>query len=129
VTRHFEDVEALRYPAAIMSAFSSSPPWPADRATDWRAMRKCARFHDTSGPTCVKEYTAQSAVLRASRASTPGYTAAKPAASGPAPGPTAGGDKPLFCYCRRLTVLENRKEPPESAKRNKTRGEMSRNTV
>ena len=32
-------------------------------------------------------------------------------------------------YSRRFTLLESRKEPPESAKRNKTRGEMSRNTV
>jgi hypothetical protein len=30
------------------------------------------------------------------------------------------------CYSRRFTLLESRKEPPESAKRNKTRGEISR---
>jgi hypothetical protein len=29
-------------------------------------------------------------------------------------------------YSRRFTLLESRKEPPESAKRNKTRGEISR---
>jgi len=39
----------------------------------------------------------------------------------------AGGKfKSLFCCSRRFTVFESRKEPPESAKRNKIRGEISR---